>query len=259
MKLKRIWLFLLILMSLTCVAYCGTRRESVPDSKYLEYGSQHECVLRIAGICADEMNSFFRGSCVMIDEYHAVTAAHIVFGSLTQHIIYKGQTYPCAIVAVHKDFGKSKMGNNDIALIRLQKPIKLDFYPELYQNKDERDKTCSISGFGFTGTFYSGYKKSSFDNKRRAGSNIIDVVTKETLEVSAHKGITTELEFMISPGDSGGGLFIDKKLAGINSCVYATDGNADSDYGDSSCFVRISSYVDWISKVKKTFDLLEKQ
>jgi hypothetical protein len=135
----------------------------------------------------------------------------------------------------------------------------LDFYPELYQDKDEDGKICSISGFGFNGTFISGYNAKVFDNKRRAGSNMIDLVTEETLEVSAHKGVTTELEFMISPGDSGGGLFIDKKLAGINSCVYATDGNADSDYGDSSCFVRISSYVDWISKVKKTFDLLEKQ
>jgi len=56
----------------------------------------------------------------------------------------------------------------------------------------------------------------------------------------------TNLEYCISHGDSGGGLFIDQKLAGINSIVLASDKNPDSNYGDESGHTRISKYKDWI-------------
>ena len=59
----------------------------------------------------------------------------------------------------------------------------------------------------------------------------------------------TELEFLISHGDSGGGLFIDGQLAGINSSVLSKDGKTDSNYGDESCHTRISRYKDWLDDV----------
>ena len=57
----------------------------------------------------------------------------------------------------------------------------------------------------------------------------------------------TELEFMIAPGDSGGGLFIDNKLAGIHSCIMAEGHKAKSDYRTESGHTRISDHVDWIN------------
>ena len=232
----------------------GTRSPEVEDSKYIEYGSQHKCVLPICGILGDKLNSQFKASCVMIDEYHFITAAHVIMGSITQHVIYNNEAYPCAILAAHIDFDFDKIGSNDIAIGRLQRPIKLDFYPELYTDKDEKDKICSISGYGFPGTFKTGYIQSKFDNIRRAGSNIIDESSKYLLKISAHKGTKTSLEFLISPGDSGGGLFINQKLAGINSYVYATDGKSNADYGDISCHTRISTHADWIEKTKKIIE-----
>ena len=67
----------------------------------------------------------------------------------------------------------------------------------------------------------------------------------------------TTLEFMICPGDSGGGLFIDNKLAGINSFIYAKDGNANANYNDSGCCTRISVYTDWIEDTKKIIEKIE--
>jgi hypothetical protein len=55
-----------------------------------------------------------------------------------------------------------------------------------------------------------------------------------------------DLEYQLAPGDSGGGLFIDGRVAGVNSFISATDGNTDADYGDLSYTVRVSSHIDWI-------------
>ena len=232
----------------------GTINPDIPDDKYLEYGQKHECVMRITGVCNDNLNSFFRGSCVIIDEYYALTAAHVVYNSITQHIIHENKNYPCLIVAVHKKFKFTGSSQYDIALIRLQRPIKLDFYPEIYQDKDEIDKVCSIAGYGFTGNFNTGYSIDTFDNRKRAGSNIIDKIQGDLLIFSVNKKPFTELEFMIAPGDSGGGLFIDNKLAGIHSMVYAPDGKADSNKADCSCSTRLSTHYDWIINTKQTIE-----
>ena len=245
------YLILAISLLLPVQAYCGTINPAVSDAKYLEYGVKYECVLPILGVMNNDLNSHFRGSCVVIDEYHILTAAHVVHDSITQHVVYKNEAYPCSIVAIHGDYKSGVMGKNDIAIARLQRPIKLDFYPELYKDKDEVNKVCGLSGFGHHGDFNSGWIMGTFDNQRRAGSNIIDGISRNVLQYSVHSGNKTELEFLICPGDSGGGLFIDKKLAGIHSYVSATDGKSDSDYGDIGCSTRVSDYVEWIEKVKE--------
>ena len=56
---------------------------------------------------------------------------------------------------------------------------------------------------------------------------------------------------MIGSGDSGGGLFLDGKLAGINSFVMAADGKTNSDYGDECAHTRISTYKKWIEEKTK--------
>jgi hypothetical protein len=243
----------LIAILLVFAPFCvqaGTIDPTVPDSKYVEYGEKYGCVLPLAGILGDKLNTQFKASCVVISEYYILTAAHVVADSISQHVIHKGKAYPCAIVAVHIDYNSKVMGKNDIAIARLQIPLKLDFYPELYTKQDEKGKICGLAGYGYHGDFNSGYSINTFDNKRRAGSNIIDAINDNCLTYSVHTEPQTSLEFLISPGDSGGGLFIDKKIAGINSYVYATDGRSDSDFGDTGCSTRISDYVEWIIKTQ---------
>ena len=245
------YLVLLLLLLLPFQAYCGTIDPSVSDAKYVEYGKKYECVLPIVGVLGDKLNSQFRASCVVIDEYHILTAAHIVHNTITQHVLYKNKAYPCSLVAVHGEYEGNNIGYNDIAIARLARPLKLDYYPELYTKTDEKNKVCGLAGYGYHGDFNTGWLSSTFDNTRRAGSNIIDGVDKNVLQYSVHTSDKTELEFLICPGDSGGGLFIDQKLAGIHSYVYATDGKSDSDYGDVGCSTRVSDYVEWIAKTKE--------
>jgi len=241
----------------SCIANGGTIDPNVQDSKYLEYGAKHKCVLPIMGILDDGLNSNFRGSCVLIDRYHILTAAHIVADSITQHVIYDNEAYSCRIVAMHSKFDSKKTGMYDIAIAKLQRPIELDFYPELYGDGDEKGKVCSIAGYGYTGNFKTGYNVKKYDNKKRAGSNIISGIENDVLVFNLRDNPQTTLEFMICPGDSGGGLFIDNKLAGINSFIYAKDGNANANYNDSGCCTRISVYTDWIEDTKKIIEKIE--
>jgi len=255
--MKYLMICAIFLSSLCCA---GTIDPRVPDSKYIEYGSKYECVLKIRGVYADKLNNPFAASCVLIDRYHILTAAHIVENSITQHVIFNNKAFPCAVVAIHAHYDNNVFGKHDIAIARLQRPIDIDFYPELYTEKDEVGKICGISGWGISGNFNTGVKSQSFDNIRRAGSNVVADIENNLLITKATDSPKTTLEFLIASGDSGGGLFIDKKIAGINSCVLSIDGKANSTYKDMGGHTRVSDYIDWIIGTKKSInDIIEGQ
>lgn len=61
------------------------------------------------------------------------------------------------------------------------------------------------------------------------------------------------LEYLIAPGDSGGGVFAEiggqSVLVGVNSFVGSFDGSSDSDYGNVSGHIRVSAFNSWIDSV----------
>lgn len=231
------------------IAISGTIDPTVSDDQYIDYGSKFTYVGRICGTDKDGVK--FCGSGVAIDDHFILTAAHVVKGTQSSCFVLDSGTYNLSTVTVHKDF-ESKFGIADIAIGYSEKPFNLKFYPELYDNVDEEGKLCCIAGYGLTGNFKTGAKVS--DNKKRAGSNIIDYISDDMLVCSVrntdkHK---TSLEFLIASGDSGGGLFIDNKLAGINSCVMATGHKTPSSkYEEESGHTRISKFIPWINKIRK--------
>jgi hypothetical protein len=238
------------LLFLANYSYGGTIDPNVPDSKYLDYGQQHECVFRITGY--ESGGRKFFASCVLIRPRVIITAAHVASNIERSYVIVDDKANVEIVSLIHPEQYKENEFNGmgyDIAVGFLGSEINIKEYPQLYADKDELEKICSISGFGMTGNFNTGITIS--DGKKRAGSNIVEKIdTYETLICSANNPKKTHLEFLIAGGDSGGGLFIDKKLAGINSSIFTYSTiPAKGDRDTYSAHTRVSKHYNWLNKV----------
>lgn len=242
-------IILSILFLIPSISFSGTIDPQTPQQKYIDYGSKFKYVTRL--LCIDKEGQEYWGSCVLIDDNHIITAAHVVESCESCYVELNDKQYLLSKVYIPKEYSSSKFGRADIALGYSENSFDLNFYPELYQSDDEDGKLCSLSGFGFTGTFLTGSK--IYDDQRRAGSNFIDHIDEDLLICSPskrnQKGFTS-LEFLIASGDSGGGLFIDGKLAGIHSCIISSKGSPNSKYGEESGHTRVSKFLSWIQKNK---------
>lgn len=239
-------LILAVCLSLCGIySHSGTIDPSTPDEKYISYGQDFHCVFKVSGSCKD--GKMYSGSSVAIGENWLLTAAHVVKESRLC-VAYKGdKAYLVDEIICHKDYDPTKFGTPDIAILHTEKAIELDFFPPLYEDEDEVDQLCSIAGYGTHGNFITGANK--FDENIRAGSNMIDKIENEYIVCTPSRTNRTALEFIISTGDSGGGLFIGNRLAGINSCVLSKQGKPDSSYGNESCHTRISKLTPWIKGI----------
>jgi hypothetical protein len=237
----------------------GTISRNNPDRKHVEYGAEHKCVLRLIAFAQkdDRIEERF-ASCVAISPRVVLTAAHVVIGTDKcfvktdddKNILIDIYVFPKISIDNKKNIDRSPY---DIAVCYLKEPLELDFYPELYDGHNESGKVCSISGFGVSGIH--GSTKTKMDKIRRAGSNIVDGVSDGMLECSFGHGKNTELEFLINTGDSGGGLFIDQKLAGINSSIYKIENGRY----DNSRHTRISMHRPWLDGIIKIMNQHDKE
>jgi len=209
-----IFFFIHICCSLTAVS--GVIDPLIQDEKYVTYAEDFVYIGQVYGIT--KTDEPYSASCVAINDYIIITAAHVFEDAKTILVLINDKNLSICESIPHPHFAHHKLGINDIAICKTNKPIELKWYPGLYENKDELNKICCLSGFGKTGTFTTGPIKT--DGIRRAGSNKIDSIKSGVLlcDLSTQNN-KTQLEFFISPGDSGGGLFIDNKLAGIHSYV----------------------------------------
>lgn len=220
----------------------GTIDPNIPDSKYIEHAKNFDSVVEVKGTTSFGMQ--FKASGVAISPNHVLTAAHVVKIMDKCKIVMKNKEYDGLNFVSHKKFDEDN-GTADIAIITIKHKFDLEKYPELYYKKDEKGKECDISGYGATGNFNTGANLS--DDKLRAGKNVIDKVNDNVLICSVlDDNLKTDLEFMIATGDSGGGLFIDGKLAGINSCIYSPKSGKMSGIDTESGHTRVSEYIGWI-------------
>ena len=236
----RTLLFIIALIgSLSC--YGGTRDPKIPDQTYIDYGSKFKCVVPICGVY--ENDEKYCASGVAIKPQWILTAAHVIKSAKTCNIKINNELIEASKMIPHTDFNSDSFGYYDIGLIYFEKDLSLDAYAELYTDKDEVGKICGIAGYGITGTFETGSVLS--DSQKRGGSNKINYIDRHLL-ICDLTDEYTPIEFLIASGDSGGGLFIDKKLAGINSCVMTVGKKPNSAYGSESGHTRVSLNTQWI-------------
>jgi hypothetical protein len=255
--MTRLLLTLALFIGLSPLVVAGTIKPNVDDDKYIEYGAKHKCVVKLSGEYIKDkdkdITGKFAASGVVIKPRIILTATHILHNIKNIYVIKDDQEQIKILFAVSLNkYTHDKPGENDISVCYLEKNIELDFYPELYDSNDEIGKVCSIAGYGASGNNIEGVK--FYDGKKRAGSNIVDGLFNGMLTCSINTLPHTELEILIAVGDSGGGLFINQKLAGINSCVVHKNKTTKPYVDNKSCHTRISLHKKWLDLVVKELE-----
>lgn len=241
--IKLLIVFTAIIFSHNSPSVSGLIDPNVGDDKYISYAEDFVYIGRVYGIT--KTDEPYSASCVAIDDNIILTAAHVFDDAKTILVLINNKNLSVSESIPHPEFKRGKLGLNDIAVCKTSESIDLDWYPGLYTEKNETNKVCCLSGFGVTGTFLTGPVNS--DGVRRAGSNKINQIENGVLICDlSTKENKTSLEFFISPGDSGGGLFIDNKVAGIHSYVTSYKPSLRS----TSAHTRISDHVKWVNDMK---------
>lgn len=242
-------------------ALAVTIRADRSDSQYVSLGASsiYASVGRFDGRMG---NSGFIASGTLIAPDWVLTAAHVVDKATSLNFSIGGATYTGSSWTAYSGWNGDLMAGYDIGLVHLNSSVNVK-PASLYTGTSELRQTATFVGYGMTGTGITGATK--LDGKKRAGQNVIDGAQNARLLLSDfdnpnsrrdnYFGSATplNLEGLIAPGDSGGGVFITTKagtfLAGVNSFGAAWDGKVNSDYGDLCGYTRVSAFNSWIASV----------
>jgi V8-like Glu-specific endopeptidase len=234
-----------IIIGLGCVAAAaGTIDDAVPDARYVEYGRNFSTyTAKFRGQAKDGRTHV--ASAVLVAPRWAITAAHVAAGCTGVTLTYSGDRV-CEIqrVIVHPEWKDEGLGRHDIALLEAAGDFGLEFYPPL-STGGEVGKLASVAGYGATGPMSYGHTK--VDGVLRAGTQRVDRIERNCLVCDITlRG--SSMEYGIAPGDSGGPLFVDGRLAGINSYTASPRSYTRSQYGEESGHTRVAVYREWIER-----------
>lgn len=234
-----------------------TIREDQPDQSYLDLGASPDYA------SVGTFSSGLTGCGTLIAPDWVLTAAHLFLASSGSFTI-NGATYAADQLIKYPDYQSGhELQGYDIGLAHLTAPVSGVTPATRYSASLEPVYVMTFVGFGMTGTGLTGARKA--DSNKRAFQNMADgdfgnpaVLLGSDFDNPNSQadnvfGDSTPLplEGCVAYGDSGGGVFltVDSQtyLGGVISFVAATDGNANSDYGDLTGFGRVSAYNDWIN------------
>lgn len=236
-----------------------TRRDDQPDSLYLSLGASPEYD------CVGKLSSTLEGSAVLIAPDWVLTAAHNLVAASSATFTVNDVTYSSSQVFRNPGWNGNAFNGYDFGLVHLSTPVLNVTPATLYGGVAEIGQVATLLGFGMQGTGLTGYQ--NLDYQKRGCQNVIDGnfgnpavllgCDFDNPNNPADNGFgdatPLNLEGAVAFGDSGGGVFITEGsttyLAGIISFIAASDGSANSDYGDVSGFGRISAATPWIMSI----------
>lgn len=237
----------IFLLCVASSAFAGTTDDGIPDARYREYAKGFApYTARILGVQPDGTTP--AGSCVLIADLWAVTAAHVVDDFASGVVHASTGIRRIERIFPHAEYKDDSFGWHDLALVKVAEPFGLDFYPKVADGSETPGDIVSMVGFGLTGRLSSGYTHG--DGALRAGTGRIARFERGVIVMPALSA-GTALPLCIAPGDSGGPLFCRGMLSGIASFTMKTpDGmRTRSRIGEESCHTRLILYHDWFHDV----------
>lgn len=258
------WIVLtLVLASLSARAV--VIRDDVPDARYRVPVSALPALVDLP----------HEGHGVLIAPRWVVTAAHTTQWHPITAVMLGGECLAVEQVIVHPGYRKLPdelaagdaggamaflADSDDIALIRLAKPVTGIRPIPLYADNDELRRRVLIFGKGATGNGRVGQEAGPNRTVLRRAENVISAVESRWLVYTfdARSG-ALPLEGTLGNGDSGGPLLLKAhgrlELAGLSSWKFVQGDVAKfqpGHYGQRSYQVRISHYLPWIRGVMET-------
>jgi secreted trypsin-like serine protease len=241
----------------------GTIRDDRDPRLYLDLAAQPQYA-SVGRIDSTTTNGELIGSGTLIAPQFVLTAAHMVDNLSSLRFSLGGTIYAATNWVANPNWNGNLTAGYDLAVVELNAAVTGVAAAVRYTGSSELNSVGTFVGFGRTGTGLTG--ATAFDGLARAGTNVLDGLYANNPRIltadfdsphgngasSQGSATPTNLEYMIAPGDSGGGLFIDTpagaELAGVNSFGAAFDGRFDASYGDVSGDIRISLFNSWIDQ-----------
>lgn len=239
-----------------------TMRDDRSESDYLNLALQTE----YAAVGELTSNGPYSGSGTLIAPDWVLTGAHNLVLASSVTFTINGNSYVSTDFIRHPNYQlANSFAGYDFGLVHLSSPVPGVTPAVLYNGSEELSQMAVFVGYGFGGTGATGVQFISA--RKRAFQNVVDgnfgnpaVLLASDFDnphSTADNAFGTpdpaNLEGSVAFGDSGGGVFLtigqQTYLAGVISFVAATDGNANSDYGDVNGFGRVSALNPWITSI----------
>lgn len=254
------------------VNFAGIIRDDANKQDHIDLANepQFDCVGEFI------RNDQSRGTCVLINDSTALTAAHIFikrgnpngnaainYRDVKYTLRFKDKEYTIDSIVVHPNyFDTTYHSSFDIAIIKLSKKVEGIDPATIYHLENELGMTAYCVGYG---SFNFATSKAVTGNIRLAGLNTIDSISgpmdsiKSLLLYDFDSPLDStnnrmgdanplDMEYISSGGDSGGGMFAFHNqvwyLIGI--CHSTLKHPGKNSYGDIAKFERVSYYHDWI-------------
>jgi hypothetical protein len=273
---RRLWVALCIAaLAGAAPAQAIIMRHEVEDWRYIELGERHREALVHLGLPASDDGApmLYSGMGTLIAEDWVVTAAHAAVyleanpppNGAPRYVYVKGRGYAVRSIAIHPDYN-SETQANDIALIRLARPVR-DAHPAcLYDRGDETGQITTLVGSGYPGNGRDGPAEHP-DGVLRGATVRIGTAEGSELTWRFHapgENEATPLEGISGPGDSGGPALIETAagfcIAGVSSAQRIQveldaqgqplpNQSGEGRYGVTEVYARVSHFSPWLRSV----------